>query len=70
MLFLEGMLATGGYFAAVEDGFFVDTGIYPETNDDGIVRRADGGIAAGTIVERAEDYLAPVCHHFRRQSSP
>ncbi len=58
------MLATGGYFAAVEDGFFVDTGIYPETNDDGIVRRADGGIAAGTIVERAEDYLAPVCHHF------
>ncbi len=64
VLFLEGMLATGGYFAAVEDGFFVDTGIYPETNDDGIVRRADGGIAAGTIVERAEDYLAPVCHHF------
>ena len=43
MLFSEGMLATGGYFAAVEDGF-VDTGIYPETNDDGIVRRADGGL--------------------------
>jgi len=64
VLFLEGMLGTGGYFAAVEDAFFVDTGIYPETNDDGIVRRMDGGVAAGTIVPRADDYLAPVCHHF------
>ena len=39
-------------------------GEYPETNDDGIVRYADGGVAAGTIVERAADYMAPVCHHF------
>lgn len=70
VLFLEGMLAAGGYFAAVEDAFFVDTGIYPETNDDGIVRLANGGVAAGTIVPRADDYLAPVCHHFGENHLP
>ena len=64
VLFLEAMERDGGYFAAVEQGYFVDSGEYPETNDDGIVRFADGGVAAGTIVERADDYLAPVCHHF------
>jgi D-ornithine 4,5-aminomutase subunit beta len=58
------MQRDGGYFAAVEQGYFVDSGQYPETNDDGIVRFADGGVAAGTIVQRADDYLAPVCHHF------
>jgi len=64
VLFLEGMLRDGGYFAAVEQAYFVDSGIYPETHDDGIARKADGGVAAGTIVERAPDYMAPVCHHF------
>jgi D-ornithine 4,5-aminomutase subunit beta len=64
VLFLEGMQRDGGYFAAVEQGYFVDSGLYPETNDDAIVRYADAGVAAGTIVERAPDYTAPVCHHF------
>jgi len=64
VLFLEAMLEDGGYFASVEEAYFVDSGIYPETHDDGIARKADGGVAAGTIVERAADYLAPVCHHF------
>lgn len=64
VLFLEAMLKDGGYFAAVEQAYFVDSGEYPETNDDGIARRSDGGVAAGSIVERADDYLAPVCHHF------
>lgn len=64
VLFLEAMARDGGYFASVEDAYFVDSGEYPETNDDGIVRQAAGGVAAGTIVERADDYLAPVCHHF------
>jgi D-ornithine 4,5-aminomutase subunit beta len=64
VLFLEAMVADGGYFAGVENAYFVDSGEYPETNDDGIVRHADGGVAAGTIVERSDDYLAPVCHHF------
>ena len=64
VLFLEAMVKDGGYFASVEDAYFVDSGEYPETNDDGIVRRSTGGVAVGTIVERADDYLAPVCHHF------
>jgi len=64
VLFLEAMVRVGGYFASVEDAYFVDSGEYPETNDDGIVRQSQGGVAAGTIVERADDYLAPVCHHF------
>jgi D-ornithine 4,5-aminomutase subunit beta len=64
VLFLEAMLKEGGYFAGVEDAYFVDSGEYPETNDDGIARQGDGGVAVNTIVERAADYLAPVCHHF------
>jgi D-ornithine 4,5-aminomutase subunit beta len=70
VLFLEGMVRDGGYFAAVEQAYFVDSGLYPETNDDGIARKADGGVAAGTIVERAADYLAPVCHHFGENHLP
>ncbi len=70
VLFLEAMLAQGGYFAAVEDAYFVDSGEYPETNDDGIARKADGGVAVGTIVPRAADYLAPVCHHFGANHLP
>jgi len=64
VLFLEAMLADGGYFAGVEEAYFVDSGEYPETHDDGIRRTSDGGVAADTIVERADDYMAPVCHHF------
>ena len=70
ILFLEAMLDDGGYFAAVEQAYFVDSGIYPETHDDGIARKSDGGVAAGTIVERAADYLAPVCHHFGENHLP
>ncbi len=64
VLFFEAMLREGGYFASVEEAYFVDSGLYPETHDDGIARKSDGGVAAGTIVPRAADYLAPVCHHF------
>ncbi|MDP2183013.1 MAG: D-ornithine 4,5-aminomutase subunit OraE [Actinomycetota bacterium] len=70
VLFLEAMLADGGYFAGVEEAYFVDSGEYPETNDDGIARCSDGGVAAGTIVPRADDYLAPVCHHFGENHLP
>ncbi len=63
-LFLEEILAVGGYFNAVSQGFFVDSGFYPERNGDGIARDQKGGIAAGSIVPRDADYLAPVCHHF------
>ncbi|MDO4564906.1 MAG: D-ornithine 4,5-aminomutase subunit OraE [Clostridia bacterium] len=64
VLFLENMLELGGYFASVEEGFFVDSGMFPERNGDGIVRKADGGIGAGTVIRREKDYMAPVTAHF------
>ncbi|MCP4120491.1 MAG: LuxR family transcriptional regulator [Bacteroidetes bacterium] len=64
VLYLEEMVEVGGYFNAVEQGFFVDSGCYPERNDDAIIRKADGGIGVGTVYERADDYMAPVTAHF------
>ncbi|MBN1883212.1 MAG: cobalamin-dependent protein [Deltaproteobacteria bacterium] len=64
VLFLEEIIETGGYFAAVERGTFVDSGNFPERSGDGIARKADGGVAAGTVVMREDDYMAPVCSHF------
>ena len=64
ILFMEEMLELGGYFASVEEGFFVDSGIYPERNGDGIARKIDGGIGAGTIVKRSKEYMAPVTAHY------
>jgi D-ornithine 4,5-aminomutase subunit beta len=70
VLFLEAMIADGGYFAGVEDAYFVDSGEYPETHDDGIARQSDGGVASDSIVPRADDYVAPVCHHFGENHLP
>jgi D-ornithine 4,5-aminomutase subunit beta len=64
ILFLEEILEVGGYYEAVEKGFFVDSGCYPERANDGIIRYKDGGVAAGTIIKRDKDYFAPVCCHF------
>ena len=64
------MLHVGGYFVAVEDGFFVDSAEFPERNHDGIARDGQGGIAEGTVVERDPDYLAPVCDHFGNNNLP
>ena len=64
VLFMEEMLDMGGYFAAVEEGFFVDSGCYPERNGDGIARKLSGGIGAGTIFKRESDYMAPVTAHY------
>ncbi|OQA74033.1 MAG: D-ornithine 4,5-aminomutase subunit beta [Firmicutes bacterium ADurb.Bin248] len=64
VLFMEEIVELGGYFAAVEAGMFVDSGMYPERNGDGIARKINGGIGAGTIVKRAEDYCAPVTAHY------
>lgn len=64
VLFMEEVLEAGGYFQAVEEGFFVDSGYYPERNGDGISRKIDGGIGAGNIFERNKDYMAPVTAHF------
>ncbi len=70
VLFLEEILKVGGYFKAVAEGFFVDSGKYPERNADGIIRELDGGVAADSIIPRDEDYLAPVCEHFGYNNLP
>ncbi len=64
VLFMEEMIEQGGYFAAVEQGFFVDSGCYPERNGDGIAREISGGVGAGSVFERAKDYFAPVTAHY------
>ena len=64
VLFLEEILAAGGYYAAVAAGHFVDSGYYPERKGDGIVRDPGGGDGAGTVIRREPDYGAPVCSHF------
>ncbi|MDX9952683.1 MAG: D-ornithine 4,5-aminomutase subunit OraE [Anaerolineae bacterium] len=68
--FLEEIIAIGGYFAAVERGFFVDSAKYPERHGDGIARNGKGGVAADSIVPRDPDYLAPVCDHFGYNAVP
>lgn len=70
VLFMEEILEVGGYFKAVEDGFFIDSGMYPERNGDGMVRYINGGVAVGTVVERDKDYMAPVCEHFGYNNLP
>ncbi len=68
--FLEEIIEIGGYFAAVEQGFFVDSAKYPERNGDGIARDGKGGVAAGSIIQRDPDYYAPVCDHFGENHLP
>ncbi len=63
-LFMEEIIESGGYFNAVEEGFFVDSGNYPERNGDGIARKADGGVGNNSVYERDDDYFAPVTAHF------
>lgn len=70
ILFMEEILEAGGYFNAVEQGFFVDSGHYPERNGDGIARKRDAGVGADSIVKREPDYFAPVCHHFGYNNVP
>nr|WP_032122855.1 D-ornithine 4,5-aminomutase subunit OraE [Clostridium amazonitimonense] len=70
VLFLEEIIESGGYFKAVDSGFFIDSGEYPERNGDGIRRKMDGGDATDTIVMREEDYFAPVCAQFGYNNIP
>lgn len=64
VLYLDEMISMGGYYEAVERGMFVDSGEYPERNGDGIPRDIQGGIGAGSVYERAENYMAPVTSHY------
>ncbi len=68
--FLEEIIEVGGYFAAVEKGFFVDSAKYPERNGDGIARDGQGGVGADSIVPRDPDYYAPVCAHYGENHLP
>ena len=68
--FLEEVVEIGGYFAAVEKGFFVDSAKYPERSGDGIARDGKGGVGVGSIVLRDADYYAPVCNHFGHNHLP
>jgi D-ornithine 4,5-aminomutase subunit beta len=70
ILFIEEIIEVGGYFKAVEAGFFVDSAQYPARNYDGIVRHADGGIGPDTVFARDKDYLAPVCEHYGENHLP
>ncbi|MCL2406571.1 MAG: D-ornithine 4,5-aminomutase subunit OraE [Defluviitaleaceae bacterium] len=70
ILFMEEILQVGGYFQAVEDRFFIDSGCYPERNGDGIPRQIDGGIGAGMVFERDADYFAPVSVHYGYNNIP
>ena len=64
VLFMEELLDSGGYFKGVETGHFVDSGLYPQRNGDGIVRNIQGGTGAGSVIRREADYLAPVTAHY------
>ncbi|MBU1141484.1 MAG: cobalamin-dependent protein, partial [Firmicutes bacterium] len=64
ILMLEEIFEMGGYFKAVEEGMFVDSGKYPERSGDGIARQIDGGIGANTIIKRNHQYMAPVTAHY------
>lgn len=70
VLFMEEMLEVGGYFKAVEGGFFIDSGYYPERNGDGIPREIEGGIGVGMVFERDKDYFAPVSVHYGYNNIP
>lgn len=63
-LFMEEIVENGGYFQAVQDGFFVDSAKYPARNGDGIARQIEGGVGYGFIFEREDDYMAPVTAHY------
>ncbi len=70
ILFMEEIIETGGYYSAVEAGFFVDSAEYPERKGDGIARQADGGIGNDSLFLRADDYFAPVSVHFGNNRIP
>jgi len=70
VLFMEEMLEVGGYFNAVQEGFFIDSGYYPERNGDGIPREIEGGIGYGWVFERDPEYFAPVSVHYGYNNIP
>lgn len=70
ILFMEEIVDSGGYFNAVEEGFFVDSAEYPDRKGDGIARDPEGGIGNDSLFLRAPDYFAPVSVHFGNNNIP
>ena len=70
VLFMEEILQVGGYFNAVEQGFFIDSGKYPERKGDGIAREKKGGIGSDMIFLREDDYFSPVSVHYGNNNVP
>ncbi len=64
ILMMEEIIEMGGYFNAVQEGMFVDSGEYPQRNADGISRDIDGGVGSNTVIKRDKDYMAPVTAHY------
>lgn len=64
ILMMEEIIEMGGYFNAVQEGMFVDSGEYPERNADGISRDIEGGVGNNSVIKRDEDYMAPVTAHY------
>ncbi len=64
VLYLDEIVNGDGYFKSIEKGFFVDSGMYPERNGDGISRKVDGGIGAGTVYKKHKKYMAPVTAYY------
>ena len=65
--FLEEVVEIGGYFAAVEKGFFVDSAKYPERNGDGIARDGKGGVGVGYDRPARPGLLCPGLRPLRPQ---
>ena len=70
VLFMEEILQVGGYFNAVEQGFFIDSGKYLERKGDGIAREKKGGIGSDMIFLREDDYFSPVSVHYGNNNVP
>ena len=64
ILMMEEIIEMGGYFEAVQQGMFVDSGEYPERNGDGIAREIEGGVGNNSVIKRDRDYMAPVTAHY------
>ena len=64
VLMMEEIIQLGGYFEAVQEGMFVDSGEYPQRNGDGIARDITGGVGNNSVIKRDSDYMAPVTAHY------
>ena len=70
VLFLEAMIATAATSPPSRRPTSSTPGSTPRPTTTASCATPTAASAAGTIVERADDYLAPVCHHFGENHLP